>query len=367
MSDGPKRNLFAISVLVAVTLAFLIILTPFWKSIFWAAVFGILFRGAQERLAARMNGGRNRAAGFLVAVILFCVLLPALLLVGLIAGSALNVYENLQNGQLDPAQFLQRVSDVVPRLASRLEPFGIEIDQLLSRLSEVALKGSQFALSLLVNVGENAAIVVVQIFLMLYLLFFVLRDGPSMFRSLFDAVPLPHAEKERFFNQFATVSIATIKGTVVVGAVQGTLGGIAFAVLGIDGAVFWGAVMALISVLPAFGATLIWAPAAIILMATGDWMKGLILLAFGTFVISMVDNVLRPILVGRDTQMPDYLVLFTTLGGLSLIGLTGFVVGPVIASLFLVSWSMFAARNAQIEAAGGMGDVTAGEGSSDNT
>lgn len=164
---------------------------------------------------------------------------------------------------------------------------------------------------------------------------------------MFRAVPLPTNQKQLLFKKFADVSIATLKGTFIVGLVQGALGGLIFAVLGINGAVFWGAVMAMVSVLPAVGTALIWVPAAVILIVGGAWIKGLILSAFGTFVISMSDNVLRPMVVGRQTKMPDYLVLFSTLGGLSVLGISGFVLGPVVAALFLAVWQLIEENHPQ--------------------
>ena len=149
-------------------------------------------------------------------------------------------------------------------------------------------------------------------------------------------------EREHFLlSKFAEVSRATIKGTLVVGIVQGTLGGIMFAILGIQSAIFWAVVMTILSVIPAVGSALIWIPAAIYLIANGMLIKGIVLIAFGALVIGMVDNILRPMLVGRDTKMPDYLILLSTLGGLAMIGISGFVLGPIIAAFFLAIWVMF--------------------------
>jgi predicted PurR-regulated permease PerM len=156
------------------------------------------------------------------------------------------------------------------------------------------------------------------------------------------ALPLGHEREHRLFEKFADVSRATVKGTLVVGVVQGTLGGLFFWILGLNAAVFWGVIMTLLSLLPAVGSALIWGPAAIILLATGQIVKGIILLAAGSLIIGLVDNLLRPMLVGRDTQIPDYLILLATLGGLTVFGLSGFVIGPIIAALFLAVWDMFA-------------------------
>ena len=177
---------------------------------------------------------------------------------------------------------------------------------------------------------------------MLYLLFFFLRDGRKLIDLIIQIFPLDDSQERFLLSKFAEVSRATIKGTLVVGMVQGTIGGITFAMLGIQSAVFWGVVMTLLSILPAIGSALVWLPAAVYLITNGMIAEGIILIAVGALVIGMVDNILRPILVGRDTKMPDYLILLSTLGGLAMIGISGFVLGPLIAAFFLAIWSMFA-------------------------
>jgi predicted PurR-regulated permease PerM len=175
---------------------------------------------------------------------------------------------------------------------------------------------------------------------MLYLLFFFLRDGPRMLESLVRALPLGDQRERLLLARFAEVSRATIKGTVVVGVVQGAIGGTAFALLGISAPVLWGVVMALLSILPAVGTALVWLPAAIILLVNGEVLGGVVLIFVGVFVIGLTDNLLRPILVGRDTRLPDYLILLSTLGGLAGFGLAGIIIGPIIAAFFLSIWQM---------------------------
>jgi predicted PurR-regulated permease PerM len=149
--------------------------------------------------------------------------------------------------------------------------------------------------------------------------------------------------KRLLLSKFTTVVRATVKGNVAVAATQGALGGLIFSFLGIQGALLWGCVMAFLSLLPAVGASLIWAPVAIYFLFTGAIWQGLTLTAFGVLVIGLVDNLLRPLLVGKDTQLPDYVVLISTLGGMVLFGLNGFVIGPVIAALFIAAWDLFSA------------------------
>jgi predicted PurR-regulated permease PerM len=190
------------------------------------------------------------------------------------------------------------------------------------------------------SIGSGTLRGTIFFFLMLYLLYFFLRDGPRILDATIRALPLGDQRERHLFGRFAEVSRATIKGTLVVGIVQGTIGGIAFAVLGINAPVLWGTVMALLSILPVVGTALIWLPAAIFLILTGQIFGGIALILVGVFVIGLVDNLLRPVLVGRDTQLPDYVILLSTLGGLAGFGLAGIVIGPTIAAFFLSIWQM---------------------------
>jgi predicted PurR-regulated permease PerM len=175
---------------------------------------------------------------------------------------------------------------------------------------------------------------------MLYVLFFLLRDGSKLSWQVAEAVPLRRAQTEELLKQFAAVVRATVKGNVAVALIQGGLGGFAFWYLDVPGAVLWGAFMALLSLLPAIGAALVWGPVALYKMFTGDLASGIGLVVWGTIVIGLVDNVVRPMLVGRETRLPDYVVLVATVGGIGLFGLNGFVIGPVIAAMFIACWDL---------------------------
>jgi predicted PurR-regulated permease PerM len=198
------------------------------------------------------------------------------------------------------------------------------------------------------NVGQNTLDFVVSTFLMLYVLFFLLRDGHELFARIKQAMPLDNELQRDLFGKFADVIRATIKGNIVVAVVQGALGGLIFWVLGIGAAVFWGVVMAFLSLLPVVGTALVWLPAAIYLLVTGAVWQGLVLIGFGVLVIGLVDNVLRPFVVGKDIKMPDYVVLISTLGGMATFGFNGFVIGPVIAAMFMAVWDTIATSRAQV-------------------
>lgn len=180
-----------------------------------------------------------------------------------------------------------------------------------------------------------------QFFLLLYTLFFFLMDGNVMLSRALTFLPLREAEKSLMLDKFVSVTRATVKGTLLIGVAQGVLAGLAFWVVGIDGAVFWGTVMVVLSVIPAVGAALVWVPAAIILAVTGAVGKAVGLALFCGLVVGSIDNVLRPKLVGRDTQMHDLMILFSTLGGIIALGPIGFIVGPILAALFVTIWEIF--------------------------
>ncbi|TIL60840.1 MAG: AI-2E family transporter [Mesorhizobium sp.] len=289
MSLSPNAILILLA--IGATVALANVLGVVWQPIFWAIVIGILFHPLMKWIDSRLSGRPSLAAALTVLAIFVFVQIPALLLGSMVIREGVSLYTRIQSGAVDPGAELLRLENLFqPELGQLMTGIGIDLGAITEKLQSAILRSSEFVLSLFLSAGQNAAAFLINFFLMLYLLFFILRDGEDMYRQVFRAEPLPTNQKQLLFKKFADVSIATLKGTFIVGLVQGALGGLIFAVLGINGAVFWGAVMAMVSVLPAVGTALIWVPAAVILIVGGAWIKGLILSAFGTFVISMSDN-----------------------------------------------------------------------------
>jgi predicted PurR-regulated permease PerM len=268
------------------------------------------------------------------------VILPLIGVAAAVTREGAALYQSLNTGDIGLETLYARVMESVPQIASLLERFGIDPTRLQAQLSEAAVAAGSLVASRALSLGQDTLRVTLFFFLMLYLLFFFLRDGQRLLEGLVRALPLDDARERLLLGRFAEVSRATIKGTLVVGIVQGTIGGIAFAILGIGAPVLWGVVMALLSILPAVGTALVWLPAAILLMFSGHVLGGVALIIVGVLVIGSVDNVLRPVLVGRDTRMPDYLILLSTLGGLAAFGLAGIIIGPIIAAFFVSVWQM---------------------------
>ncbi|CAN7427041.1 AI-2E family transporter [Aquipseudomonas alcaligenes] len=349
-SRYPLEVRTLILLLVLVTLAFGWILLPFYGAVFWAVVLAVVFSPLQRRLALRMGGRGNLSALITLSVCLLVAILPVFCIAALLVQQGADIYQRLDSGELDVGVYVARVREVLPAvLQHQLDRFGLnDFDGLRDRIVSGAMQGSQFIATQAFSIGQDTFQVVIGFFLMLYLLFFFLRDGLDIVRGIRMAVPLADHHKRRLQIKFTRVVRATVKGNVVVAAIQGTLGGLIFWVLDIPSALLWGVLMAFLSLLPAVGSGIIWAPVAAYLLLSGNTWQGVVLALFGVLVIGMVDNVLRPILVGKDTRMPDYLVLLSTLGGLSLFGLNGFVIGPLIAALFMASWDLFTSTRKQV-------------------
>ena len=344
MTPANLQSKAFLLLLILVTVAFGTILWQFHGAVFWGVILAILFAPLHRKLLRRMPRRTNLAALSTLALCLVVVILPMTAITISLIQEATVVYERMRSGQLNFGLYLQQIISALPGWAvNLLERLNLtSVSELQEKFSSVAVQASQFVAGQALSIGQNTLEFVVSFGIMLYLLFFLLRDGNSLALRIGQATPLDEAHKRQLVDKFTTVIRATVKGNIVVAASQGALGGLIFWILGIQGPVLWGVLMAFLSLLPAVGAGLIWLPVAIYFLATGAVWQGVVLIAYGVFVIGLVDNVLRPILVGKDTKMPDYVVLISTLGGMALFGLTGFVIGPVIAALFIATWDLFA-------------------------
>ncbi|MET0856235.1 MAG: AI-2E family transporter [Telluria sp.] len=344
MNQFSLQQKFFLVLLVIVTLGFGWILLPFSGAVFWGVVLAILFAPLYRRLLAATRQKPNISALIALLSILVMVILPLTLIGASLIEQAAAVYEMVRLGQFDVSAYFQKFIAALPQwLVTLLERFELtDLSALQQRLSDGAAQVSQAVGRQAIHVGRNTFDFLVSLTVMLYLLFFLLRDGQALAARIREAVPLSRKYKQRLFTNFTTVIRATVKGNVLVAVAQGALGGLIFWFLDVQAALLWGVLMAFLSLLPAVGAALVWAPVAVYFLVTGAVWQGVVLTAFGVIVIGLVDNILRPILVGKDTKMPDYVVLLSTLGGMALFGINGFVIGPVIAALFIATWDLFA-------------------------
>ncbi len=343
-SNGPPvlANKVFVFMLVAVSLAFGWILWPFFGALFWGVVLAILFAPLHRRVRARFRGRQSWAALITLAVIVLIVLLPLAFLSASLVREGAGFYERMQSGELDFGRYFDQVMQALPPwVTERMNQFGLgNVAALKLKLSTAVSQGTSLIATQALTIGQNTFEFIVNCFITIYLVFFLLRDGAHLAARINSAIPLDERDKLELRRKFNTVIRATVKGNLVVAVVQGALGGLAFWFLGVDGALLWAVIMAFLSLLPAVGAALVWLPVALYFLVNGEVWQGIGLIAYGVLVIGMVDNVLRPILVGKDTKMPDYVVLISTLGGMTVFGLNGFVMGPVIAAMFIAVWGI---------------------------
>jgi len=340
MREVIEQRMFFL-LLGAISLLFLWLLQPFWGAIFWACVMTLIFFPLQRRLSRRWPRHRTLAALATLSAGTLIVVLPAVAIVFAFVAEGINLYQSIQSREVDPEAILQQIGAALPWLPELLQRLGVDTDNIREELSSSAVTISQWLGQGAVDFGRNTVSFMLRMALMLYLAFFLLRDGDRLTEWIRRAVPLDAERNQLLLSKFVEVTRATVKGNLLVAIVQGALGGLIFYLLDIPAPILWAVVMAFLSLIPAVGASLVWIPVAIWLYATGNWMAATVLVAYGAVIIGLADNVLRPVLVGRDTKLPDYIVLFSTLGGLTLVGINGFVVGPLIAALFLAFWTAF--------------------------
>lgn len=343
MVDPALEKKCFLLLLVAVSVAFIWILLPYYGALFWAVILGILFSPLQRYLARRLGLSRNPTALITLLVCLCIAILPMVFTTGLLIQEAGNLYTRIESGELDIGAYLSQLKELLPPYLQRqMDRLGLgNLSGLREKAVSGAVQGGQVVASQAFSLGQSTFEFLVSFFVMLYLLFFFLRDGPELVRKVRLAVPLGESQKRRLQLRFTRVVRATVKGNLLVAVTQGALGGLIFWALAVPSPLLWAVLMAFLSLLPAVGAGMVWVPVALYFLLSGAVWQSLVLTLFGVLVIGLVDNLLRPILVGRDTRMPDYLVLVSTLGGLALFGLNGFVIGPLIAALFISVWGLF--------------------------
>lgn len=340
MTEIQFRQAFLLLLVTAISAAFVAMIRTFLLTIVLAAIFTGLSYPVYQWLLGRLRGREALAAIATLVLLLALVIAPLLAVLGAGANEALQVTETIQPR-------LQQLVDQPGEFDSRLrtlpgyrhiEPYRAQI---LTKAGELVGSTSAFLFAALSATTRATVVFIFQFFVLLYTMFFFLTGGPGLLRAVLGYLPLTEADKQRMLEKFVSVTRATLKGTILIGAAQGVLGGLAFWLVGLDGAIFWGTVMTVLSIIPGVGGALIWVPAAIILVTTGEVWRGIVLAVFCALVVGSVDNVLRPRLVGRDTKMHELLIFFSTLGGLLLFGVMGFILGPILAALFVTAWEMF--------------------------
>ncbi len=338
-------------VLAGVSLLMSVIIWPFAQPLLWAALAAIMFQPLYRWMLRRMHGRRNPAAIVSLLVIFFMVMVPAFWIAAMVVQEAVALVTALQEQPLDLAVLFDQVYGALPRIVQEaVDRSGwADIASAQTRLQELLTQSAGLIASQAVSIGSGALSFVLSFGVALYVMYFLLRDGERIGRTILRAVPVERSIATRLAERFLGIVRATVKGTGVVAIVQGGLATITLMIAGVPSALLFGVVTAIFALVPVIGSGAVWAPAGIYLLLVGEYWQGLFVLVTGFVIISSADNVLRPILVGRDTGIPDWIILITTLGGISLVGFSGIVLGPLVAGLFLASWSILQEQRAEDE------------------
>ncbi len=340
MSRVPTHKTFLVLLLAAISFTFVAMIRQFLVTILLAAIFAGLAWPLHARLTRWFGGRRVLAALCTLGAFLVLVVGPTLTVLGIVAREAFQVSEAVipwvQRQVQDKDALFARLDGI--EWIAGLKPYWTQI---LEKLGQVVARGGQFLFERLSDTTRGTVSFLFKFGIFLYTMFFFLLDGRALLRRILYYLPLPDDDERRMVDKFLSVSRATLKGTVVIGLLQGGLTGLAFALVGIEGAVFWGTLAVVLSIIPGVGAALIWVPGVLYLFATGQTGSTVFVLLFCGGLVSTLDNFLRPRLVGRDVQMHDLLILFGTLGGIVLFGVAGFILGPIIAALFVTVWEIY--------------------------
>jgi predicted PurR-regulated permease PerM len=355
---GPSfRKAFLILLVLAISATFVAMIRDFLMTILLAAIVAGLAYPLYARLTRLFRGRRAAASAVTLAAVVLLVIGPLATVLGIVAAQAFRISETVTpwvRDHLTQVTVLEGYLDRIPGI-EHLEPYR---EQILTKAGELVGSTGSFLFRSISATTRGTVAFLFHFGLLLYTMFFFLTDGDKLLRKIMFYLPLPEEDERRMADKFVSVTRATVKGTLLIGLLQGTLAGAGFAAAGIQGALFWGTVMTLLSIIPGIGTALVWVPAVIVLLLTGEVAWGIALGLWCALVVGSVDNLLRPRLVGRDTQMHELLILFGTLGGILLFGVVGFIVGPIVAALFVTVWEMYGtAFREDLPAVSGEGDA----------
>ncbi len=349
-SGTNLRTAFVLLLVAAVSALFVAVAWPFLKPLLLGALLAGLFHPLYRWITRLLGGRQSLGAAVTLLVLLVLGLGPISAFLGLVLQQALTMSDQAipwLSQHLGAASTFN-VHDWLVQRFPALAKYVPSQEQLLQQVGTAAKTAGAFLVTFASRMTATTAVFLLNLFVMLYAMFFFFKDGHKILERIFYYLPLNDEDETRMLARFTSITRATVKGTLVIGIIQGALAGIAFWIAGIEGAALWGTIMTILSIIPGIGAALVWVPAVIILFVTGQSLTATLLAAWCAAVVGTVDNFLRPMLVGRDAKMPDLLILIGTLGGLFLFGPMGFIVGPIVCGLFLTVWDIYGATFREI-------------------
>jgi predicted PurR-regulated permease PerM len=340
MKRGTVNKTVLLVIVFLISAVFLVMIHQFLMPLFMAGLFSAMVAPLHHRLSCKLNGRVNIASILTIICIVLLVLGPLSVLIGVVVAQAIHVGQSVtpwvQEFISEPTE-MSRYLEKIPYYEHIL-PYR---DVILEKVGQIVASISSFLIDSLSSVTKMTMQAVFGSIIMLYVMFYFLTMGDKLLLKILYFLPLHDRDEQLLLRRFTSVARATIKGTLIIGIMQGAICGLAFALAGIEGPVFWGTVMAVMSIIPAFGTAIIWGPALLVLALQGDFSGAIILGVVCGAVAGNLDNVIRPRLVGKDTEMHDLFVLFGTLGGIAMFGLLGIIIGPIIAALFITVWEIY--------------------------
>lgn len=341
--NNKIQNGFIVAITVIITILFLWMIKPFLLTLFLAMITAGLFDGTYRKLLSLFKGKKAIASGLTVLLVTLLFVVPLGLFVTLVVEQATEISR-----------------DIVPQIQAELEndegkfelpdwiPFRDYLlknqQEVVQKLNEASGKLGNMVVNGVANFTQGAFGMFLKLFVYLYSLFFFLIGSREIIDRIRKFVPIEEDDFDEMMKQGLSVTRATLKGALLIGVIQGSLVGLMFWFLGIPGAAFWGAISIVLSIIPSVGSGIVWTPAAIILFAQGKTTDAIILFLWGMVVVGLIDNFLRPRLVGRDAKMSDLMIFLSTLGGLGFFGVTGFILGPVLAGMLQTVWNIYEER-----------------------
>jgi predicted PurR-regulated permease PerM len=325
--------------MLIVTIAFFYIMKPFIYALFWAIVLAGLFMPVYKKVEEKLHRPTLSATIVLVLICLIFIL-PLVFIASLLLKESMDIYQGISNGDSQINVYIQKLTELIKHNPYK-DVLNLGDAAFAEKIMDLSKSIAGYFFENLKNFTQNMLQFIAQLGVMLYALFYFIRDGEKFLETILRLLPLENDRDRILLNHFKKTANSTLKVTLIIGGIQGTLGGLLFLFTGIQGAILWGIVMIITAVIPVVGCALVWAPAGIFMIITGNLWTGIFILAFGSLVISMVDHFLRPILLGNDVSMHPLLIFLSTIGGIIVFGFTGFIIGPIIMSLVVAVWSMY--------------------------
>lgn len=344
VADVRFRRAFILLLLAFVLVVFVGMIRSFLTALLLAAIFAALLYPLQTRLCAALGGRPRLAASILLVAAVLLVGVPLASFIGLLTAEALHISKNAQVWVTEQIQSGQPLAMQLPDWLPFREEIAESEGELLARLGEAVGALGRVLLGTVPDITRVTLQVALDTFILLYAMFVFLSRGESILERGKRYLPLDMSTRDHIIQRGFTVARAALKGIFVVGVLQGVMIAIAFKVIGLPGAVFWGTIVVILSAIPALGAPLVWGPAAIYLLMTDQVGWGIALIIWGGLIVGSVDNILRPIVVGREAKIPDLLILIATLGGIGMFGAIGIILGPIVAAVVITSLDIYRAE-----------------------